>query len=324
MVNIIKIGKIFDPRKYFNSPEYFGYAQSPQTIVFKDFVRIYFSTRIKDGENLYISKIAYVDFSIDLKSILKVSSINEVIEMGELGTFDEHGIFPISPYVEDNKIFAYTCGWSRRESVPVETGIGLVYSENGGNSFKRIASGPILSSSLNEPFLVGDAFVRKYNGLYYMWYIFGKTWKPSEGNEPVARIYKIAQSTSLDGVNWKKNEGVEIIPNVIGQDECQALPSVIYHKEKYHMVFCYRYDKGFRKNPKKGYKIGYAFSKDLISWERNDELLKIPSNENDWDSEMMCYPHLFRVEEQVYLLYNGNSFGKEGFGAIKLNFTEDV
>ena len=35
---------------------------------------------------------------------------------------------------------------------------------------------------------------------------------------------------------------------------------------------------------------------------------------DDWDSEMQCYPHLFRCDEKVYLLYNGNAFGKAGFG----------
>ena len=28
----------------------------------------------------------------------------------------------------------------------------------------------------------------------------------------------------------------------------------------------------------------------------------------------MCYPHLFELDGQVALLYNGNNFGRDGFG----------
>jgi hypothetical protein len=65
--------------------------------------------------------------------------------------------------------------------------------------------------------------------------------------------------------------------------------------------------------------LGYAYSKDLVNWIRDDESLGIAMSENDWDSDMMCYPHFFKVENQVYLLYNGNEFGREGFGLAVLN-----
>jgi hypothetical protein len=29
---------------------------------------------------------------------------------------------------------------------------------------------------------------------------------------------------------------------------------------------------------------------------------------------MMCYPNVFQLENQIYMLYNGNTFGKTGFG----------
>jgi 1-deoxy-D-xylulose 5-phosphate reductoisomerase len=29
-------------------------------------------------------------------------------------------------------------------------------------------------------------------------------------------------------------------------------------------------------------------------------------------------PHLFKVDDQIFLLYNGNNFGRYGFGAAKL------
>lgn len=312
-----KFGKIFDPTDYQLPDNSKEFAQSPQTLVFDDFIRIYFSTRAVESSSMFLSNIAYVDFSKDLKKVIRVSN-NTVIPLGELGTFDEHGIFPINPFKDGERILAYTCGWSRRTSVSVETSIGVVYSDDNGNTFNRLGPGPILSSSINEPVLVGDGFVRKYNNTYFMWYIFGKVWIKSTDSEPPARVYKIAYATSLDGINWDKEEAKQIVSDVIDENECQALPTVIEHNGIYHLVFCFRHSSDFRTNPKRGYKLGYSYSKDLKNWIRDDAKLNLNLPDEGWDSGMMCYPHLFKVENQIYLLYNGNNFGKYGFGAAKL------
>ena len=318
MMHWEKIGKIFDPSGYEFSCNSIGFAQSPQTLVYEKFVRIYFSTRSFDETTgLYLSNIAFVDFSKDLKTILNISKA-DVLPLGELGSFDEHGIFPINPFRNGNQIFAYTCGWSRRQSVSVETSIGIVYSDDNGDTFKRYGIGPILSSSLFEPVLVGDGFVKKIDDNFHMWYIFGKPWIAATLNEPPSRIYKIGQAISKDGFEWSKNEGVQIIEDFLDEQECQALPTVIEKNGIYHMVFCYRYSSDFRKNKNRGYKLGYAYSNDLKKWNRNDSFLNLPFSEDDWDAEMMCYPHLFEMDKDIYLLYNGNQFGKFGFGAAKL------
>jgi hypothetical protein len=33
---------------------------------------------------------------------------------------------------------------------------------------------------------------------------------------------------------------------------------------------------------------------------------------------MLCYPHAFECRGKVYLLYNGNEFGRYGFGLAVL------
>ena len=312
-----KLGKIFDPNDFQLPENSKEFAQSPQTLVFDDFIRIYFSTRAFEQTGMFLSNIAYVDFSKDLKQVIEVSK-NTVIPLGELGTFDEHGIFPINPFMDGGRILAYTCGWSRRISVSVETSVGVVYSDDNGKTFKRLGPGPILSSSINEPVLVGDGFVQKYDNTYFMWYIFGKTWIRATDSEPPARVYKIAYATSLDGINWDKVEAKQIVSDVIDENECQALPTVVEHNGIYHMVFCFRHSTDFRTNPKRGYKLGYAYSKDLKNWIRDDAKFNFNLPDEGWDSKMMCYPHLFKVGDQIFLLYNGNNFGRYGFGAAKL------
>lgn len=295
-----------------------SFAQSPQTLVFDDFVRIYFSTRKPDPSNgKFLSHIAYADFDKNFTRVLNVSS-HQVIPLGELGSFDEHGIFPINVLRHEDIIYAYTCGWSRRVSVSVETSTGLAFSKDNGMTFSKMGSGPVLTSSLHEPFLVGDSFVQVYEGVFHMWYIFGQRWKPATESEPAARVYKIAHATSADGINWNKDEGRQQITDLLGEDECQALPTVTKIGTRYHMYFCFRQATDFRLNADRGYRLGYAWSDDLVNWTRDDENAGISISESDWDAEMMCYPHIFQVDGKVFLLYNGNEFGRFGFGLAEM------
>lgn len=312
-----KLGRIFNPVDHTLANNCVEFAQSPQTLVFDDFVRIYFSTRETDPKNgKFLSHISFVDMSKDFKTVLNISK-ETVIKLGELGAFDEHGIFPINLVRDKDKILAYTCGWSRRVSVSVETSTGLAISNNNGLTFEKVGHGPVLTSSPNEPFLVGDSFVTIVNGSYHMLYIFGTRWIDTD-TEGAARVYKIGQATSTDGVNWIKEEGRQIISDFLNPDECQALPTMVFHNNRYHMYFCYREATGFRKDKTRGYRLGYAYSYDLKNWTRDEANCGISFSPEGWDSDMMCYPHIFKCDGRVYLLYNGNEFGRYGFGIAVL------
>ncbi|MBS1752133.1 MAG: hypothetical protein JST63_19710 [Bacteroidetes bacterium] len=312
-----KLGRIFDPTKHKLPNNCFEYAQSPQALVFDDFVRIYFSSREKDQTGKFLSHVFYADFDKTFQRVLLVSE-EEVISLGDLGCFDEHGIFPMNVVRNKGNIFAYTTGWNRKKSVSADASIGLAVSVDGGKKFIKVGNGPVMTASLNEPFLVCDAFVAVFENVFYMWYIYGTKWINDAGEAEPQRVYKIAQATSFDGVTWQRN-GKKIISDVLDENECQALPSVAFYNNRYHMFFCYRQATGFRKNKERGYRIGYAFSDDLKNWTRNDVAVEIQLSDSGWDSEMMCYPHIFRFDEKVYLLYNGNEFGRFGFGIAQID-----
>ena len=312
----IKLGQIFDPTDHSLPNNCFEFAQSPQTLVFDDFVRVYFSTRERDDNGKYLSHVAFVDFDKKFQGVLRLSE-QTVIPLGELGCFDEHGIFPFNVVRSKSKIFGYTTGWNRRTSVSTDSSIGFALSEDGGLTFKKLGAGPILSTSLHEPFLVGDAFVRIFGEIYHMWYIHGTKWVTHKKNEPPDRIYKIAHATSVNGIAWQK-EGRQIISDRLNAEECQALPTVIKSANRHHMFFCYRQSSDFRKNRNRGYRIGYAFSDDLVHWTRDDTNAGIEVSADGWDSDMQCYPHVFEMDGAIYLMYNGNEFGRFGFGLAKL------
>lgn len=310
-----RLGKIFDPDSLSLVAGQCGFAQSPQALVYDDFVRVFFSTRTRDTTGSYLSQVAYVDFNKQFNRILNHSTA-PVIPLGKLGTFDEHGIFPTNIVAVGNDVYAYTTGWSRRRSVPVDAAIGLAISKDGGRSFTKMGDGPIFGPSLHEPFLVGDGFVAYFDGTFHMWYIHGVRWiKVADGHPD--RVYKIAHATSSDGIAWHRS-GNRVISDRLNSDECQALPTVIKVDGTYHMWFCYRHAVDFRIIPERGYRIGYAWSNDLEYWHREDENGGLNIAADGWDSEMVCYPNVFHCDQDIYMLYNGNAFGKNGFGLAKL------
>lgn len=310
-----KMGQIFVFDESPFKDRFASHAQSPQALVLDDRIRVYFSTRVVDDTGKFLSHVQYVDFDPAFRDIIDHSE-HEVIPLGKLGTFDEHGIFPLSPVRVGDRVYGYTNGISRRVSVDVESGAGIAVSSDGGKTFQKLGDGPLLTASLYEPFLVGDPFVRVFKNKFHMFYLFGKKWSDATAQHPPERVYKIGHAVSDDGIAWERLGG--IISDKIDENECQALPTVIQLDGRYHMYFCYRSMVGFRTEKGKGYRLGYAWSDDLVTWTRDDDAGGIQLSQMGWDSEMMCYPNIFESNGTIYLLYNGNNFGRNGFGLARL------
>ncbi|NTW22344.1 glycosylase [Candidatus Falkowbacteria bacterium] len=315
-----KLGRIFNPQDIAGREWLKEFAQAPATLIFDDRVRVYFSCRPSPDQNgQYISYSAYVD--LDRKDLTKVLDVAKapILELGGLGAFDEFGTYPVSVIREGGQVWAYYGGWTRCESVPFNVAIGLAKSDDNGVTFKKAGPGPVLSCSLDEPFVLSGPKIRNFDGQRYLYYIAGRKWIVSDGRaEPV---YKIRMATSPDGINWQP-ANKDLIESRIEADEAQASPDVIFYKGKYRMFFCYRYSEGYR-GKDKGYRIGYAYSDDLMNWTRDDDSAGIDISDDGWDSEMISYPHVFELDGEVYMLYLGNQVGRHGFGLARLESLTD-
>jgi predicted GH43/DUF377 family glycosyl hydrolase len=312
-----KLGHIFDPTKINDGVirEWMtGYSQCPSTQIFDDFIRVYFSCRPDpDTDGQYVSYTTYVDLDKnDLSRIIKVAN-KPIMPLGKLGTFDEFAVYPTSTIRIDNKIHLYYAGWTRCKSTPYTVSIGHAVSDD-GETFTRTSDGPMLTNSLYEPYELSGPKIRKFGNTFFMYYLAGEGWVLDE-NKPVSK-YKIRLALSDDGINWEKLNK-NIIPSILPEDECQAGPDVFFKDSRYHMFFSYRYATNF-KNKERGYKIGYAYSINGVEWIRDDDNVGIELSERGWDSEMHHYPHIFEVNNDVYMIYNGNEFGKYGFGLAVL------
>lgn len=310
-----KLGRIFNPQDVSGRPWLKEFAQAPATLVFDTFVRIYFSCRPEpDIEGQYVSYTGFVDFDrTDLFKILRIAE-QPILPLGDVGTFDEFGIYPVSVIRQNEDIIAYYGGWSRCESIPFTVSIGAALSHDNGITFSKMGPGPLLTSNVLDPFVLSGPKVRIFNNKWYLWYVAGTKWQAHDDRSEA--VYKIRLATSSDGLNWLRS-GENIISDVLEEDECQASPDVFYYREQYHMFFCYKYGLNFRNNSR-GYRIGYAVSDDLVHWKRDDSIAGIDISDCGWDDESIAYPHVFQLDGCTYMLYLGNQVGKYGFGLAKL------
>ena len=299
----IKKDKIFSAENNFGWMN--SHAQIPTVLVLKDRLRVYFSTRTIPTE----SKTTFLDLDIkDPSNILYIHD-KPILENGKVGTFDEHGVMPSGVIQNDNKTYLYYSGWSKRINVPYSNLTGLAISDDHGKTFKKVGDGPILSTNIYEPYSATSPHIFFENGLYHMFYCSGTNWIKKE--DKYEHTYDIKYAFSKEGIYFLQDGKSVIALN--SEDEAITRPVVLKRSDKYHMWFCYRGSEDFR-DGKDAYRIGYAWSKDLKNWHREDEKAGIEVSEEGWDSKMMAYPNVVETPYGTYLFYNGYGFGQSGFG----------
>lgn len=307
-----KKGLIFSPDNNFEWMH--SHAQCPFPVDFGSFIRIYFATRenYKSGACRAFGGFVDVD-KYDLKKILRISS-EPIMELGGIGEFDEYGSMPISVLKHHDEYYLYYVGWSRGYSVPYDWQIGFAKSSD-GVKFYKVGKGPLIGPTLFEPYLNSTPVVYKFSDTeWHMFYHTGLNW--IQGEEKLESQYAIRHATSNDGINWNRKYK-NIIPLKV-PNECQTTPALVRLQDKYHMFFCYREGLDFRKNRAKSYRIGYACSDDLITWVRDDTKAGIDVSDHGWDSDMVEYPHISKINDKYLMFYCGNHFGKTGFGYAEL------
>lgn len=286
-----------------------SHAQVPTPLVCDGFIRVYFSSRPEPG----LSLTAFVDLDADDPAKILYVNPAPILELGKRGTFDEHGIMPSCAVRTPSVILLYYSGWSRAVSVPYINSTGLAISEDGGRTFRKMGEGPILGQNLHDPYSATSPMVLRERAVWHMWYGSGSGWIKIDGK--YEHTYGIRHARSSDGVTWNPDSQMTIEPK--SKHEAITRPYVIRGADGYQMWFCYRDSRNFRGGIG-SYRIGYAWSTDLENWERKDGEAGISTSATGWDSEMIAYPAVVKVDKETLLFYNGNDFGAGGFGYAEM------
>lgn len=298
-----KKGLIFKPDSQFDWM--LSHAQVPTVHVMADRFRVFFASRNHAGKTLP----ACID--LDLNDPAKIIQLHEkpILDFGKPGTFDDDGVMPSYVVKDRQQLWLYYSGWNQRTHVPYHNAMGLAVSDDDGLSFRRVFEGPIMDRITTEPYLAVTPSIIRENDQWKMWYVSGLRW--ISVNQKYEPVYVIKYAHSTDGIHWQR-PNITCIPQKF-ENEAFSHPNVIFSDGKYHMWYCYRDSHDYRDGAG-SYRIGNAISTDGMHWQRQDENVGITTSDEGWDSKMICYPYIVKVEEKLIMFYNGNGFGKSGFG----------
>jgi len=306
-----KQDRLFNPANRFDWMQ--SYAQVPTPLVLEDRLRIYFATRsTPDASGRFISRIGFIDVDRDDPCHILACSDKPALSVGRPGCFDEFGVMPgyVRKAAHLDRVELYYTGWTRLTRVPYCTRIGKAVSYDGGVTFQRESDGPLLGLSVEDPLLINGPFVLQTDDGRHMWYASGREWvKTPDGFEIV---YLIKHAFSADGQRWIREKAF-CVPTFL-ENEAQNRPVVVKDDDHYTMWFSYREALEFREKPRAGYRLGCAVSRDLKNWERVPCPPELTLSAEGWDAEMMAYPYVLHDRGNIRLFYNGNYFGRDGFG----------
>lgn len=270
-----------------------------------DTLRLYLTFCDEEG----VGRVGYVDVdSYNPSNILCVSK-KPVLDIGQPGTFDENGVLQTSIVTLPNgRKYLYYVGFELGTKIRYRLLTGIAVSDDAGETFQRIQKTPILERSDEELYFRCGSFVLLEEGLFKLWYVAGSAWLDING-KPMP-IYSINYLQSQDGIHWGK-KGKPCITIEHEDEHGFGRPYVYKENNIYKMFYSIRHKT-------LGYRLGYAESKDGMNWLRKDEQVNLNVSEAGWDDQMLCYAAIMRMHGKTYLFYNGNEFGKTGFGFAAL------
>jgi len=293
-MNWEKLGQIYQVNN--KNPYLLTHASNPLASHLKnDIFRIYYNGRDKENK----SSVSYVDIDIISKTIINDPK-TPILTYGRENSFYSHGISIGNIWEQDGKSYIGFMGWQIRGNNHWVGDIGKFEIKDGKAKKPTL----LLGLSKEDPVSLSYPHIEYENGVYKMWYGSTIDWTSENGE----MIHVLKYATSSDCKTW--NLKGSSLPYILGKAQAFSRPTLINIKNKKHMWYSYRSGDGTL------YRIGH-------SQRENNQFELNPSPNLDvsskgWDSEMVCYPFVFEHKNEIYMLYNGNNHGVEGFGLAKL------
>lgn len=294
-----KLGQIYVPKLSGRHPKLISHAANPLPVHLDgDVYRVFFSGR--DISNR--SSVGAVDIDFVKHKIIDEHYL-PFFEHGSTGSFFADGVSIGNCYEVDGVRYMLFMGWQNPKNAHWRGDIGrlIVTPEI---TLELDSAKPFMSCDNLDPISLSYPWVRpRPSKGYDMWY--GSTLEWDAGNGEMLHV--IHHASSSDGNHWQRS-GLSV-PFEIGRAQAFSRPTVVVNQMGiFEMWFSYRSGLGEK------YRIGYAVSEDSLNWTLELDKAGITVSESGWDSEMIEYPFVFDHDHRRYMLYNGNGYGKTGFG----------
>lgn len=299
-----KLGQLYVPKPSGRHPKLISHAANPLPVHMEgDVYRVFFSGR----DELNRSSVGAVDVDIHQRKVIKEHHF-PFFEHGPVGSFFSDGVSIGNCYEVDGVQYMLFMGWQNPVNGHWRGDIGrlIVTPEL---TLELDSHVPFMGSNTIDPISLSYPWVlASPSGGFQMWYGSTLTW--DAGNSEMLHV--IQHASSDDGSNWNRT-GLAV-PYELGRAQAFSRPTVVMKDcGGFEMWFSYRSGAGEK------YRIGHALSKNGGNWELDLDKSGIDVSSSGWDSEMIEYPFAFYHSGALYMLYNGNGYGKTGFGLAVLD-----
>ncbi len=298
-----KRGRIFEPPV--RQTWWASHAMAPSAVLLPSgLVRVFIGCWDASG----ISRIGFVDVERQDPSRVVAVSSSPVLDIGRDGAFDDNGVFPAHATVDGDRVLLYYTGFQLGHKIRYTNFGGLAVSTDGGDTFSRVSEAPILDRADEGLSVRAGQSVLHEDGVYRTVYSAGSGWVDVGGKQ--RPTYDVYYQDSPDGITYARKGRclVGCDPEV---EHGLGRPQIIRNGDRY-LVFYTRRMTSMR------YHLGCAWSRDCRDWTRIDDQVGIAHSESGWDSEMVYFPSVLSSPDRTYLFYNGNDFGRTGFGFAEL------
>lgn len=299
-----KLGRLYVPTSDGRHPKLLSHAANPLPIYLEDDVyRVFYSGR--DERNR--SSVGAVDIDIVQRKIVAEHDL-PFFEHGPAGSFYADGVSIGNCYESQGVRYILFMGWQAPAGEHWRGDVGRLvltdrYTLELDSTLPFMGTSPVDPISLSYPWVLP-----RQQGGFDMWYGSTHTWNAGNGE----MLHALHHASSDDGHQWQRN-GLAV-PYILGNAQAFSRPTVLPSKDGgLEMWFSFRSGSGEK------YRIGYAKSNAAMDWSLDLENSGIFVSDEGWDSEMIEYPFVFDHKGERYMLYNGNGYGKTGFGLAILN-----
>jgi hypothetical protein len=299
-----KLGQVYAPDGTLSWAQTHAYLPTP---IMLDESRIRVYVAFLDADR--VGRLGWVDVAAaDPTRVLDVSQ-RPALDIGRAGTFDDNGVSPTSVSAEDGRIRLYYMGWQLGVRVPYFIFSGVAESRDGGETFERWSEAPVLDRTDGEAVCRSAPSVLHEAERWRAWYVAADAWIDVDGH--AVPTYCIKTIASQDGLQFA-GPGADAVVLADSDEFGLGRPYVVRERDGYRMFYSVR-------SRTAGYRIGTATSADGDEWTRSDDEIGIGVSAEGWDSEMICFAAPLETPEGTIMFYNGNGYGRTGFGVAALS-----
>jgi hypothetical protein len=289
-------------------PWWVSHAQLPTVLPLAERLwRVYFGARDRDNR----TRVLAVDVDPGDGMDVLAEHYEPLLDRGPPGTFDHEGVCPSAALTIDGEVRLYYIGVIMRRDVRSQASIGLAVSGD-GIAFRRAFAGPVHGVGPFDPFFSSAPTVRRSPHGYRMWYVGGTQWR--EVNGMLDPFYEIRITHSPDGLLWDARS-----QSALAKAAGVGRPWITQERDGLRLWFSCR-GEAYRMAGDAAYRLMSVRLDEhgVACGDAEPVPFDNPPAAGDFDGTMQAYACVLPYGDDLIMFYNGDEFGKAGFGWARL------